>query len=84
MQETRYNYFGSNKRSTPLLQAKIGKHECRYVTAMFSTFRKNRSKKFMEKKEKDRNTCKSNLLFFVINYIDGLFFNLLKRKYINV
>ena len=33
MQETRNNCFGSKKRSTTLLQAKIGKHECRNVTA---------------------------------------------------
>ena len=34
MQETRSNCFGSKKRSTTLLQAKTGKHECRNVTAI--------------------------------------------------
>ena len=29
MQETRNNYFGSKKRNTALLQAKIDKHACR-------------------------------------------------------
>ena len=33
MQETRNNCFGSKKRSTILLQAETGKHECRNVTA---------------------------------------------------
>ena len=35
MQETRNNCFGSKKRSTTLLQAKTGKHECRNVTATY-------------------------------------------------
>ena len=37
MQETRNNCFGSKKRSTTLLQAKTGKHECRNVTARFQS-----------------------------------------------
>ena len=32
MQETRNSCFGSKERSTTLLQAKTGKHECRNVT----------------------------------------------------
>ena len=35
MQETRNNCFRLKKRSTTLLQAKTGKHECRNVTATF-------------------------------------------------
>ena len=35
MQETHNNCFGSKKRSTILLQAKTGKHECRsYKTSI--------------------------------------------------
>ena len=35
MQKTRNNCSGSKKRSTALLQAKTGKHECRNVTATY-------------------------------------------------
>ena len=35
MQETRNNCFGSKRRSTTLLRAKTGKHECRNVTATY-------------------------------------------------
>ena len=38
MHETRNNCFGSKKRSTTLLQAKTGKHECWNVTAFRHSF----------------------------------------------
>ena len=70
-QETRNNCFGLKKRSTTLLQAKTGKHECRNITGTLLLYFSTRAYLFSPEQGScytflTRNNCCKFLTSYVI------------------